>query len=215
MERASVSQPGWAENGAFIAIVAAEALEVLRLLDAVAVGIEDAAGDDQRVARVLLEDLFGLHVEGIRVPVPNGSVDPDYPAGVGREPRLFFVVGNGRAVIGRGSIHECVPELDEEDVRAVHGRKIDRSAERDRHPGQDVEPIELVEQDVFDAFRRKGRQDFAPGRAQVDVQARVLRPIGNREQVGWKWAESPIVGGEPRLYPIFRCRALTLSRGGA
>src|SRR5213078_2806551 len=83
VERASVSEPGWAENGAFIAIVAAEALEVLRLLDAVAVGIEDAAGDDQRVARVLLEDLFGLHVEGIRVPVPNGSVDPDYPAGVG------------------------------------------------------------------------------------------------------------------------------------
>ena len=57
--------------------VVPEVLELLARLDRLAVRVMHAAGDDQRVARVLLEQFVGLDVQGVRGDVPDHLIDAD------------------------------------------------------------------------------------------------------------------------------------------
>jgi hypothetical protein len=87
-------------------------------LDLLAGRIPDISRDDEDIGRVLAQQLVGLDVERVRRHLPDNLVDPR---------------------------HREVAEADEEHVRAVDARGIDRARERDRDPRLHVEPVERVE----------------------------------------------------------------------
>ena len=97
--------------------------------------VEDAVGDDEEIARVLVEELVGLGVQRVGRRIPHHLVDA-------------HDVAAAAAV--------AVAHADEEHGAAAHAGDVDRSGEGDREPRLEVEAVERVDDVDVGAVRRPG-----------------------------------------------------------
>ena len=95
--------------------------------------VEDAVGDDEEIARVLVEELVGLGVQRVGRRIPHHLVDA-------------HDVAAAAAV--------AVAHADEEHGAAAHAGDVDRSGEWDREPRLEVEAVQRVDDVDVGAVRR-------------------------------------------------------------
>ena len=126
---ASISALRYAFCRGILRLAEVEVVTEGRRVERLAVGVVDAARDDEQIRRVLVELLGALCVQGVRQRLPDGLVDAD----------------------------DVAAGPDQEDVRARDGREVDRPRERDRQTRLDVEAVERVEDGDVVAAQRVGR----------------------------------------------------------
>src|SRR6266567_2313119 len=97
--------------------------------------VEDAVGDDEEIARVLVEELVGLGVQRVGRRIPHDLVDA-------------HDVAAAAAV--------AVAHADEEHGTAAHAGDVDRPGEWDREPRLEVEAVERIDDVDVGAVRRPG-----------------------------------------------------------
>ncbi len=124
-----------------------------RRLDPLSGGVADVGRDDEDVDRVLAQELVGLDVQRVGRHFPRDLVDP------------------GDLEVGHA---------EQEDVRAVDARRIDRAGERDRDPRLHVEAVERVEDVDVGAV---GRAHGAVRLRQLHAKTGVLRPVERRPAI--------------------------------
>src|SRR2546426_482722 len=98
--------------------------------------VPHAVGDDEEIARVLVEELVGLGVQRVGRRVPDDLVDADDVAAT--------------ATVD-------VAQADEEHGAAAHARDVDRPGEWDREARLEVEAVERVDDVEIGAIRHAHR----------------------------------------------------------
>jgi hypothetical protein len=126
-------------------------------LHSLAVGVAHAVGHHQEIARVLVEELVRLGVQGQGSRVPHDLVDPDGIAAV------------------------LVPDLHQKHGAARHRRHVDGARERNRQPRLQVEAVQRVDDVDVRAVRRA---DGAIGPGQAHTQPGFLAVVVDRERIG-------------------------------
>ncbi len=154
-----------------------EAAERLRRLHCVAVGVLGAVRHDQGILRVLIQELVRFDVQRIAGRIPHDLIDTDHMVAV-------------LLVIHR------VAEIDQEDILAGDRVDIDRSVERHRQPGLQVEAIQRVENLGVLVVRAVGD---GVGQGQVDVQAGVLGVVRHGKPVAGERCFSANIQMEERV----------------
>src|SRR5437016_12145794 len=97
--------------------------------------VEDAVGDDEEIARVLVEELVGLGVQRVGRRIPHDLVD-------------------AHDVTAAAAV--AVAHADEEHGTAAHAGDVDRPGEWDREPRLAVEAVERIDDGDGGAVRRPG-----------------------------------------------------------
>ena len=165
-----------------VIVVAMVAGAELSRLHRFALGVAHAIGHDQRIARVLLEQLVGFGVHSVRLRIPHDLVDADFVA--------------ERAAAERAA------EADQEHAVAVDARDVDRTAEGDRQARLDVESVQRIQHvDVLAA----NDVERAIGLGEVHAPPGVLRAIGHREAIAWKDGQHFDARGESGERAKARC----------